>query len=140
MRSISWTFSGFFCGGVLVGGFPGMRAPEKDIRDGLLVPHSTSAPSEIARWLGQEVEDSVVRCGWELFSFVFMPNHFYLFLRTLRPNLGESRKRHATFAFQLREQLCPTAPTPWPFVSRTGQRRADRRMKATFGLSANIFI
>jgi len=93
MRSISWTFSGFFCGGVLVGGFPGMRAPEKDIRDGLLVPHSTSAPSEIARWLGQEVEDSVVRCGWELFSFVFMPNHFYLFLRTPRPNLGKGMQR-----------------------------------------------
>ena len=39
------------------------------------------------------LEDSVVRCGWELFSFVFMPNHFHLFLRTPRPNLGKGMQR-----------------------------------------------
>ena len=25
------------------------------------------------------LEDTVVRCGWERFSFLFMPNHFHLF-------------------------------------------------------------
>lgn len=39
------------------------------------------------------LEDSVVRCGWELFSFVLMPNHFHLFLRTPRPNLSRGMQR-----------------------------------------------
>jgi REP element-mobilizing transposase RayT len=39
------------------------------------------------------LEDAVVRCGWELFSFVLMPNHFHLFLRTPRPNLSQGMQR-----------------------------------------------
>ena len=36
----------------------------------------------------KDLEDTVVRCGWEMFSFVFMPNHFHVFFRTPRPNLS----------------------------------------------------
>ncbi len=32
---------------------------------------------------------TVARFGWELFSFVLMPNHFHLFLRTPRANLSQ---------------------------------------------------
>ena len=39
------------------------------------------------------LEDSVVRCGWELFSFVLMPNHFHLFFPTPRPNLSRGMQR-----------------------------------------------
>jgi len=39
------------------------------------------------------LEDTVVRCGWELFSFVFMPNHTHLFFRTPRPNLSRGMQR-----------------------------------------------
>ena len=39
------------------------------------------------------LEDAVVRCGWELFSFVLMPNHFQLFFRTPRPNLSRGMQR-----------------------------------------------
>ena len=39
------------------------------------------------------LEDSVIRCGWEMFAFVFMPNHLHLFLRTPRPNLGKGMQR-----------------------------------------------
>ena len=56
------------------------------------------------------LEDSVVRCGWELFSFVLMPNHFYLRRGTQRlarwprrprpcrclPSLRSARNRCAT--------------------------------------------
>lgn len=45
------------------------------------------------RQLLDDLEDSVVRCGWELFAFVFMPNHFHLFLRTPRPNLAKGMQR-----------------------------------------------
>jgi putative transposase len=31
---------------------------------------------------------TVNRYGWEMFSFVMMPNHFHAFLRTPRPNLS----------------------------------------------------
>jgi len=31
---------------------------------------------------------TVGRFGWELFSFVLMPNHFHLFLRTPQPSLS----------------------------------------------------
>ena len=31
---------------------------------------------------------TVERCGWELLSFVLMPNHLHLFLRTPQPNLS----------------------------------------------------
>ena len=34
------------------------------------------------------LEQTVRRCGWELFSFVLMPNHLHLFLRTPQPNLS----------------------------------------------------
>ncbi len=34
------------------------------------------------------LEQTVERFGWELLSFVLMPNHFHLFLRTPRPNLS----------------------------------------------------
>ena len=34
--------------------------------------------------LGRTVE----RCGWELLTFVFMPHHLHLFLRTPQPNLS----------------------------------------------------
>ena len=40
-----------------------------------------------------DLEDTVVRCGWELFSFVFMPNHIHLFFRTPRPNLPRGMQR-----------------------------------------------
>lgn len=36
-----------------------------------------------------DLEDSLVHCGWELSLLVFMPNHFHLVLRTPRPNLGK---------------------------------------------------
>ena len=39
------------------------------------------------------LEDTVIRCGWELFSFVFMPNHIHLFFRTPRPNLSRGMQR-----------------------------------------------
>ncbi|MFV1964000.1 MAG: transposase [Pirellulaceae bacterium] len=39
------------------------------------------------------LEDTVVRYGWELFSFVFMPNHIHLFFRTPRPNLSRGMQR-----------------------------------------------
>ena len=41
----------------------------------------------------EDLEDVVVRCGWELFSFVFMPNHIHLFFRTPRPNLSRGMQR-----------------------------------------------
>ncbi len=41
----------------------------------------------------EDLEDTVVRCGWELFSFVFMPNHIHLFFRTPRPNLSRGMQR-----------------------------------------------
>jgi putative transposase len=34
------------------------------------------------------LEQTVDRFGWELLSFVLMPNHFHLFLRTPHPNLS----------------------------------------------------
>ena len=34
------------------------------------------------------LEPTVRRCGWELFSFVLLPNHLHLFLRTPQPNLS----------------------------------------------------
>jgi hypothetical protein len=36
------------------------------------------------------LEQAVTRFGWEVLSFVLMPNHFHLFLRTPRPNLSRS--------------------------------------------------
>jgi REP element-mobilizing transposase RayT len=39
------------------------------------------------------LEDTVIRCGWELFSFVFMPNHIHTFFRTPRPNLSRGMQR-----------------------------------------------
>jgi len=45
------------------------------------------------RKLLEYVEDSVVRYGWELFSFVLMPSHFHLFFRTPRPNLSRGMQR-----------------------------------------------
>src|SRR5208282_215719 len=36
----------------------------------------------------QGLEQTVSRFGWELLSFVLMPNHFHLFLRTPQPNLS----------------------------------------------------
>ncbi len=39
------------------------------------------------------LEQTVVRCGWELFGFVWMPNHIHLFLRTPRPNLSHGMQR-----------------------------------------------
>ncbi len=41
----------------------------------------------------KNLEDTVLRCGWELFSFVFMPNHIHLFLCTPRPNLSGGMQR-----------------------------------------------
>ena len=40
-----------------------------------------------------DLEDTVVRCGWELFSYCLMPNHFHLFFRTPRPNLSRGMQR-----------------------------------------------
>jgi len=34
------------------------------------------------------LEQTVGRFGWELLSFVLMPNHFHLFFRTPQPNLS----------------------------------------------------
>ena len=34
------------------------------------------------------LEQTVSRFGWDLLSFVLMPNHFHLFLRTPEPNLS----------------------------------------------------
>ena len=36
----------------------------------------------------QGLEQTVGRFGWDLLSFVLMPNHFYLFLRAPQPNLS----------------------------------------------------
>ena len=41
----------------------------------------------------KDLEDTVVRCGWELFSYCLMPNHFHLFFRTPRPNLSRGMQR-----------------------------------------------
>ncbi|NLF67956.1 MAG: hypothetical protein GX575_02760 [Candidatus Anammoximicrobium sp.] len=39
------------------------------------------------RWL--ELLDRVAtRCGWRVFAWVLMNNHFHLYLRTPRPNLS----------------------------------------------------
>jgi REP element-mobilizing transposase RayT len=35
------------------------------------------------------LEETVGRTGWEVFSFVWMPNHIHLFFRTPRPNLSK---------------------------------------------------
>jgi len=35
------------------------------------------------------LEKSVLRTGWEVFSFVWMPNHIHLFFRTPKPNLSQ---------------------------------------------------
>lgn len=43
--------------------------------------------------LRDDLEDTVLRCGWELFAFTFMPNHFHLFFRTPRPNLSSGMQR-----------------------------------------------
>ena len=34
------------------------------------------------------LEKTVLRTGWEVFSFVWMPNHIHLFFRTPQPNLS----------------------------------------------------
>ncbi len=34
------------------------------------------------------LETTVLRTGWEVFSFVWMPNHIHLFFRTPQPNLS----------------------------------------------------
>ena len=39
------------------------------------------------------LEDTVIRYAWELFSFVFMPNHIHLFFRTPKPNLSRGMQR-----------------------------------------------
>ena len=39
------------------------------------------------------LKQAVVRCGWELFGVVWMPNHIHLFLRTPRPNLSRGMQR-----------------------------------------------
>ena len=36
----------------------------------------------------QKLEQTVGRFGWELLSFVLMPNHFHLFVRMPQPNLS----------------------------------------------------
>jgi putative transposase len=36
----------------------------------------------------QALEQTVGRFGWDLLSFVLMPNHFHFFLRTPQPNLS----------------------------------------------------
>jgi REP element-mobilizing transposase RayT len=38
--------------------------------------------------LVQGLEQTVVRCGWELLCYVVMGNHLHLLVRTPRPNLG----------------------------------------------------
>src|SRR3954469_19092121 len=38
--------------------------------------------------LVQGLEQTVVRCGWELLCYVIMGNHLHLLLRTPRPNLA----------------------------------------------------
>ena len=35
------------------------------------------------------LEQTVLRTGWEVFSFVWMPNHIHLFFRTPHPNLSK---------------------------------------------------
>jgi len=73
------------------------------------------------------LEDTVVRYGWELFSFIFIPNHIHLFFRTPRPNLSRGmqrllstyanryarRHRHPGHLFQGHDPWCAQA-------SRTG--------------------
>lgn len=38
-------------------------------------------------WL-RLVDKTVTRCGWRVFSWVLMSNHFHLYLRTPQPNLS----------------------------------------------------
>jgi REP element-mobilizing transposase RayT len=38
----------------------------------------------------QGLERTALRTGWEVFSFVWMPNHVHLFFRTPQPNLANS--------------------------------------------------
>ncbi len=46
------------------------------------------APDDYQRMLSG-LEQTVYRTGWEVFSFVWMPNHMHLFFRTPRPNLSK---------------------------------------------------
>ena len=41
----------------------------------------------------KDLEDSVVRYGWEMFSFCLMPNHLHLIFRTPQPNLSRGMQR-----------------------------------------------
>jgi putative transposase len=50
---------------------------------------------------------TVSRFGWELFSFVLMPNHFHLFLRTPPPSLSRGMQYLASGLCQLVRQEAP---------------------------------
>src|SRR5271166_4851094 len=77
----------------------------------------------------------VGRFGWDLLSFVLMPNHFHLFLRTRQPNLSRACSTSSTET--------PTG-TPSGIGDRaTSPRAASKplwsRMSATSGPSADTF-
>ena len=52
------------------------------------VPQGGCISPCITNWVLDGLEKTVGRTGWEVFSFVWMPNHIHLFFRTPRPNLS----------------------------------------------------
>jgi hypothetical protein len=45
--------------------------------------------ADCQHWL-ELLDRLAVRCGWRVFAWVLMTNHFHLYLRTPEPNLGSS--------------------------------------------------
>jgi REP element-mobilizing transposase RayT len=65
---------------------------------------------------------TVSRYGWEVFSFVLMPNHFHLFVRTPQPNLSRGMQYLASgyanwFA---KRHRCPGRLLQGRFKSQSG--------------------
>jgi putative transposase len=58
------------------------------------------------------LEQTVGRFGWDLFSFVLMPNHFHLFLRT--PQLNLSRGMQYLVSGYAKRRQCTGDHGGWP--------------------------
>ena len=50
---------------------------------------------------------TIARTGWQVFAFVWMPNHIHLFVRTPKPNLSVGMQ-------YLGERLCSPRFGKWP--------------------------
>src|ERR1700741_2058899 len=60
------------------------------------------------------LEDTVVRCGWELLCYVIMDNHLHLMLKPPRPNLAAGMQSVSLGIRALGRTAAPAAGAPVP--------------------------